>query len=576
MEKVFTDSIEEFENIIKKNKLCVYSTALSYLANRSDADDVVQETFILAYYNFAQLRDHTKLTSWLCGIARNLSLKKNRKNKNNVPIDSIYDISGQAGPEEIYLDHENQSELSEIISHLTQSIAETITLFYLAEKSIKEIAEILDLPEGTVKWRLYDGRKKLKKELAYRMNMEKADIEKVDVGKKVRKLLEKATVENKRNNNIAAVTMCDEAIKLIEPNINLYNSLIEIYKLRARASFFTEGPKTAKANSEKSLEIARKIGDRKIIAECLLSLAFDYNVTELQKQTECLQEALEIGKEIGYDAICSETCYWLGMTAIYERQFEYADKYLDESIRYFHLSNVKTVNLCDGDFLRIRALANAAKRSLADLRKQNRLEAFCYLVSYTKVIHKSENEIRLGNNYGWAIPGTQHNLYKDVLSGVLEGVSLLLNNHMNEGFCINVKEFNYDNEQETIKYVVVSMHDVVTTKTGVFDTCLHLIVENQSDNATMHLWFAPGVGLIKKQYENRSVELTHYQVNPILSTDLCSMYFPLAERNTWSYNHISQEDQLNKPQLVHDDTYVVDLIVDNKAYISNSGFLYIV
>ena len=67
---LFTGTIEDFEDVVNQNKLLLYSIVYG-IAGNCDADDIVQEAFIYAYYRYDTLKDQSKLTSWLCAIARN-------------------------------------------------------------------------------------------------------------------------------------------------------------------------------------------------------------------------------------------------------------------------------------------------------------------------------------------------------------------------------------------------------------------------------------------------------------------------------------------------------------------------
>ena len=79
----YEGSEEEFEFLINRYKGIVYGTAYAYLQYNYEIDDVVQETFIQLYLNYKKIREKGKTGSWLCGVARNLSLKKLRNTRFN-------------------------------------------------------------------------------------------------------------------------------------------------------------------------------------------------------------------------------------------------------------------------------------------------------------------------------------------------------------------------------------------------------------------------------------------------------------------------------------------------------------
>jgi len=71
LQDLVNGDMEYFEKIINDNKLVVYSTVFSIIKDKHAADDIVQETFIYAYWHYHTLRDQAKLRSWLCAIAKN-------------------------------------------------------------------------------------------------------------------------------------------------------------------------------------------------------------------------------------------------------------------------------------------------------------------------------------------------------------------------------------------------------------------------------------------------------------------------------------------------------------------------
>lgn len=163
---MFPGSEDDYEQIVEENKRNIWITASKYLKNRCDIEDIVQETFIFAYFYYAKLADKSKIKSWLCGIARNKSREFIRGNTHEVtPFEEIPDLPDLSTPEEIYIEREDKETLHKIISELPEETAQTVRLRYFEEKSIEEIAQLLEIKSGTVKSRLYNARNKLELKL---------------------------------------------------------------------------------------------------------------------------------------------------------------------------------------------------------------------------------------------------------------------------------------------------------------------------------------------------------------------------------------------------------------------------
>lgn len=150
----------------------VYYFAFKILRNEENAKDVLQDTFINAFKYLHTLKDESKFKSWLSKIVINCCNKKYSKTKNEILIDEYTDYGMSYIIETKDKVIEDQIELKEdqklvlnLIDNLTEKKKEVILLFYYNEFKIKEIAEIIECSEGTVKSRLNSAKKDLKEML---------------------------------------------------------------------------------------------------------------------------------------------------------------------------------------------------------------------------------------------------------------------------------------------------------------------------------------------------------------------------------------------------------------------------
>ena len=136
----------------------LYGAALRMTRNQSDAEDLVQETFLKAYRGFGGFQEGTNLKAWLYRILTNTYINIYRSKKRRP------DESDLAEVEDLYLyprlaGHEGAIEV------LPEGFRLAVLLADVEGFAYKEIAEILDIPIGTVMSRLHRGRKALQKEL---------------------------------------------------------------------------------------------------------------------------------------------------------------------------------------------------------------------------------------------------------------------------------------------------------------------------------------------------------------------------------------------------------------------------
>ncbi len=165
----FTGPQESFAEIIAKYQNLVYATVFSIIGNPQQSEDIAQETFLAAWKNYGTLQDEEKLSSWLCGIARNLSrkwLRDNYKNARN-NTESLSNFADEPAQTDSTPEQPVREEAALLVwdslKHLSEKYREPLVMFYQNQSSVREIAGALELSEDVVKQRLSRGRRQLKK-----------------------------------------------------------------------------------------------------------------------------------------------------------------------------------------------------------------------------------------------------------------------------------------------------------------------------------------------------------------------------------------------------------------------------
>ncbi len=158
----------------------LYTAALRMTRNPADAEDLVQDTYLKAYRAFDSFQEGTNLKAWLYRILTNTFINTYRAKKRRPEESDIDDVeqlylyrrlgglegaqSGRSAEEEV-LDHFTEADVKEAVESLPEQFRLAVLLGDVEGFSYKEIAEILDVPIGTVMSRLHRGRRALQKRL---------------------------------------------------------------------------------------------------------------------------------------------------------------------------------------------------------------------------------------------------------------------------------------------------------------------------------------------------------------------------------------------------------------------------
>jgi RNA polymerase sigma-70 factor (ECF subfamily) len=149
---------QAFERILHLYEAKVFRMAMMYFRNPERAEEVTQDIFLKLWQVLPAYDGRAAPSTWLYTIARNtcLSALRSDRLRSTLPIDTIAEPAAtEAAGGNRLLD---RIGLERCLVQLPEVQREVITLFYLQERCVEEVARMLDLPEGTVKSHLYRAR----------------------------------------------------------------------------------------------------------------------------------------------------------------------------------------------------------------------------------------------------------------------------------------------------------------------------------------------------------------------------------------------------------------------------------
>ncbi|MGC9452009.1 MAG: RNA polymerase sigma factor [Oceanipulchritudo sp.] len=156
----------DFEELVATYYQPLYKFAFSLTKSQDDAADLTQQTFLIWAEKGHTLRDNSKVKSWLFTSLYREFLRQNRRGQTVAPIDQEFLESRQDPALTSSIRRMEGNEALEALHELDPVYREPLILFYLEDLAYKEIAEVLDIPIGTVMSRLARGKSQLKRNLA--------------------------------------------------------------------------------------------------------------------------------------------------------------------------------------------------------------------------------------------------------------------------------------------------------------------------------------------------------------------------------------------------------------------------
>ncbi len=172
--------VEAFGELVERNRRAVFRAALACVGSPAEADDVAQEAFVTAFLKLGTFRGDAQFRTWLLSITwrKAIDRRKSATRWLRLTFSPPRDDSGEdnfdymeripsmgRSQEESVVDDELQQNVMRLIGTLPRKLRDALLLAGTGEHTYEQISKMLGAPLGTVKWRVSEARRVLKKKL---------------------------------------------------------------------------------------------------------------------------------------------------------------------------------------------------------------------------------------------------------------------------------------------------------------------------------------------------------------------------------------------------------------------------
>lgn len=503
-----------YEALVVRYQSSVIASANSVVRNQFMAEDAAQDAFVTAWMKLNTLSEPSKFASWVCKIAKNCALSTIRRYRGIVPLDQLenYEIATQSmSPEEKYIDKEEKDEVKNSLERLPEKVKNIIRLYYFDGLSILEIAKKLSISEGTVKWQLNDGRKRMRKELCA-MNEKWNDT----LVEKVMKKVEELKLWRLKNNKDGFETIYKDVLKDVEglpESKKKYHALADVLHSGwwwipgAKNDELFERIKEAalKGKNEEAMEfiLARERYD--IYGDVREKLILEKNIPMLEKH--------------GFKKALASEYYCLGLVYYYDlnnkekgnEAFKKAKSLLTPTDEKYYLASS------------VKPMGEIKEKKYKEINSQN--YRIATIVEKYRFI---EGELRFWNN-DLIDDGYMHS-YDFKSDEIYRNASLADGYFFKD---LRVGEAYVSTDKTTLKFI--SDDETVKTPAGVFEGCKLYEIEQFTELGVRAYknYYKDGIGIVKcvTSLDGLTEErlLSSYKING------GNGLLPLANGNAWEY-----------------------------------------
>lgn len=172
IDRILSGETSLYADLVEKYQRYVFTIVSKILPARGEAEEASQDSFIKAFQSLKAFNRESKFSTWLYRIAFNTAVSYGRKQrKGQISIENTVIVQSHEG--EHQMEHEDKKKfLDQALARLGEVDRTALTLFYLQELSLEEIAQVTGMQPNTAKVRIHRARQKMAEELKTILNRE--------------------------------------------------------------------------------------------------------------------------------------------------------------------------------------------------------------------------------------------------------------------------------------------------------------------------------------------------------------------------------------------------------------------
>jgi len=509
-----------FEELVIRHERSVMGTAFKVTENKYFAEDASQDAFVSAWIHLDALSDGDKFGSWVYAIAKNRARKIVVSYNNTAPDISLEVIEGlelasndESGIEDLIgiaslNEQEKYDELRAAVETLSEKIREAVKLHYFEGMSVADIAARLSLPAGTVKWRLSEGRKKLRKEFGV---MEKDYNENERLLEKVMHQVEQLKLWRLKNDKSGF----ESEYKLVMASVEALPDSKE--KQHALADVLNLGYWWMPGQKNRETIAKIKEAAEKSLNEDAMQLLINVEWKDYSGKARSdfiLNTQIPYLKEKGFVKAIGYAYFWYGVCCIDNEETDKTVEAMNTVLEILSPSDVYYANA-------LATLEVMAKRSASKLAAKN------FGIGAIGEEYKTVGQ----RIYHWSQPGFSRDTFISSLRCVLWNSTacdkIMFDLSLNVGESITSSDGKYTLTYKGDGYTV-------EVPAGRFENCALWVTKGDSIALPCaETYFCPGVGIVKQTAKWRQRKACNNLVSYNIKGG--EGWLPVAAGNTWSY-----------------------------------------
>lgn len=521
-----------YEELVSRHQKSVQGTAYKVTGNKYSAEDASQDAFVSAWMKLDSLREKDKFGSWVCTIAKNCA-KSIVSHYSCAAADISFDLIQYSATDDDEDDElqnvlnlafnnerEQNEKLHDAVEALSEKIREALKLHYFEELSVAEIAEKLSLPVGTVKWRLSEGRKQLRKEYGV---MDKNYDENETIVQRVMRKVEQLKLWGRKNDITGFEAEYRRVLADVESLKDSKDKSHALADVLLHGSWWVEG--------EKNEEIYERIkkeaiaGHNDEVMQNVVSREFN-KISENERIDYMLGTQVPFLEEHGFNKSLGYTWFWAGWLYTKKADRDNAIKCFNKVLEVLTPADVYYANA-------LSAIKAEEQRKVFTVNKNNSEKI---LNSKRKIKHSggATGEVYKwvnGRLLFWAQPGYSFG-WTDVT-----GHSIYWNASQNDSivYDTNMKPGDVYTSSDNLCTLTYKERGVtVETPAGKFENCEVWVHDGPRYGLTYcETYICPGVGIVKQSTDRFGLDstwvLNSYNING--GTGI----IPFEIGNRWEY-----------------------------------------